>query len=98
MFSLCLVQDNVTMQETGKRGDVMNCTEYKNQFYEEHYDRINLAIPKGEKERISLLRLQITSIGSGIEETLDFTVIFGAFVLGSVLLFQYFFCFNSLYQ
>lgn len=30
----------------------MNRTEYKNQFYKEHYDRINLALPKGEKERI----------------------------------------------
>ncbi len=30
----------------------MNRTEYKNKFYKEHYDRINLALPKGEKERI----------------------------------------------
>lgn len=30
----------------------MNRTEYKNEYYKEHYDRINLALPKGEKEKI----------------------------------------------
>ena len=43
----------------------MNRTEYKNQFYKEHYDRINLAIPKGEKERI---RKTAESLGMAINE------------------------------
>lgn len=30
----------------------MNRTAYKNQYTKEHYDRINLVIPKGQKERI----------------------------------------------
>ena len=30
----------------------MNRTEYKNNFYKEHYERINLAVPKGMKEII----------------------------------------------
>ena len=30
----------------------MNRTEYKNQHIKENYDRINFAIPKGEKDRI----------------------------------------------
>ncbi len=30
----------------------MNRTAYKNQHCREHYDRIYLTIPKGEKERI----------------------------------------------
>ena len=29
----------------------MNRTEYKNNFYKEHYERINLAVPKGMKEK-----------------------------------------------
>ncbi len=29
-----------------------NATAYKNQFIAEAYDRINLTVPKGEKERI----------------------------------------------
>ena len=35
-----------------KVGGVMNRTEYKNNFYKEHYERINLAVPKGMKEII----------------------------------------------
>ena len=30
----------------------MGRTAYKNQFIKEHYDRINLVLPKGQKERI----------------------------------------------
>lgn len=30
----------------------MSRTVYKNQFIKEHYDRINLILPKGQKERI----------------------------------------------
>ena len=30
----------------------MTRTAYKNQHIKEHYDRINLVIPKGEKEKI----------------------------------------------
>ncbi|MDR0947908.1 MAG: BrnA antitoxin family protein [Lachnospiraceae bacterium] len=33
----------------------MNRTEYKNNFYKEHYERINLAVPKGMKEIIKRL-------------------------------------------
>ena len=36
-------------------GDVMNRTEYKNNFYKEHYERINLAVPKGMKDIIRTL-------------------------------------------
>ena len=45
----------------------MNRTEYKNQFYKEHYDRINLAIPKGEKARI---RQAASAMGMSINEYL----------------------------
>lgn len=30
----------------------MNRTAYKNQYIQEHYDRINLTLPKGQKERV----------------------------------------------
>lgn len=43
----------------------MNRTEYKNQFYKEHYDRINLAIPKGERERI---RNVAATLGMAVNE------------------------------
>lgn len=43
----------------------MNRTEYKNQFYKEHYDRINLAIPKGERERI---RKAADALGMAVNE------------------------------
>ena len=33
----------------------MNRTEYKNNFYKEHYERINLAVPKGMKDIIRTL-------------------------------------------
>ncbi|MDR0949275.1 MAG: BrnA antitoxin family protein [Lachnospiraceae bacterium] len=33
----------------------MNRTEYKNNFYKDHYERINLAVPKGMKEIIKNL-------------------------------------------
>ena len=33
----------------------MNRTEYKNNFSKEHYERINLAVPKGMKEIIKSL-------------------------------------------
>ena len=36
-------------------GDAMNRTEYKNNFYKEHYERINLAVPKGMKDIIRTL-------------------------------------------
>lgn len=36
-------------------GNVMNRTEYKNNFYKEHYERINLAVPKGMKDIIRTL-------------------------------------------
>lgn len=45
----------------------MNRTEYKNQFYKEHYDRINLAVPKGEKER---LKQGAATIGMSLNEYL----------------------------
>lgn len=45
----------------------MNRTEYKNKFYKENYDRINLAIPKGEKER---LRQGAAAIGMSLNEYL----------------------------
>ena len=43
----------------------MNRTEYKNQFYKDHYDRINLAIPKGERERI---RKTAEGLGMAVNE------------------------------
>lgn len=43
----------------------MNRTEYKNQFYKDHYDRINLAIPKGERERI---RKTAEALGMSVNE------------------------------
>lgn len=46
---------------------MMDRTEYKNQFYKEHYDRINLAVPKGEKER---LKQGATRIGMSLNEYL----------------------------
>ena len=52
MFSLCLVQDNDMMSKTGKGAVPVNRTEYKNQHAKEHYDRINFALPIGEKEKI----------------------------------------------
>lgn len=33
----------------------MNRTEYKNNFGREHYERINLAVPKGMKDIIKAL-------------------------------------------
>ena len=43
----------------------MNRTEYKNQFYKEHYDRINLAVPKGERDRI---RKAAEALGMSLNE------------------------------
>ncbi len=45
----------------------MDRTEYKNRYYAEHYDRINLAVPKGEKERI---RAAAGAIGMSVNEYL----------------------------
>ena len=36
----------------------MNRTEYKNNFYKEHYERINLAVPKGMKDIITDARIR----------------------------------------
>ena len=35
-----------------ENGDIMNRTTYKNQHIKDHYDRINLIVPKGQKENI----------------------------------------------
>ena len=45
----------------------MNRTEYKNQFYKDHYDRINLALPKGERERV---RAAASGLGMSVNEYL----------------------------
>ncbi len=37
----------------------MDRTAYKNRHIKEHYDRINLVIPKGEKERIKAVAAEI---------------------------------------
>lgn len=40
-----------------------NATEYKNKFIAEKYERINLTVPKGDKERI---RAHAESIGKSV--------------------------------
>ena len=44
----------------------MNRTEYKNNFYKEHYERINLAVPK-----LSLIHILTTGEGEMFVETDD---------------------------
>lgn len=39
----------------------MNRTEYKNNFGREHYERINLVVPKGMKDIIKALKRAIDS-------------------------------------
>lgn len=41
------MQDFVTISKRQEGDKIMNRTEYKNEYYKEHYDRINLALPKG---------------------------------------------------
>ncbi len=48
-------------------GDKMSRTAYKNQHAKEHYDRINLKIPIGEKERI---RTAAFGLGMSVNEYL----------------------------
>lgn len=45
----------------------MNRTAYKNRHIKEHYDRINLVIPKGEKDRIKKI---CSEIGASVNEYL----------------------------
>ena len=45
----------------------MNRTEYRNQFCKDHYDRINLAIPKGERERV---KMAASGLGMSVNEYL----------------------------
>lgn len=45
----------------------MTRTAYKNQHIKEHYDRINLVIPKGEKDRINKIS---SEIGASVNEYL----------------------------
>ena len=45
----------------------MDRTAYKNQHIKEHYDRINLVIPKGEKDRIKGI---CSEMGASVNEYL----------------------------
>jgi len=45
----------------------MNRTAYKNRHIKEHYDRINLVIPKGEKDRIKNV---CSEMGASVNEYL----------------------------
>ena len=45
----------------------MNRTAYKNRHIKEHYDRITLVIPKGEKDRIKKI---CSEIGASVNEYL----------------------------
>ena len=64
---MCRVHDNVIMKKRGKEAVLVNRTEYKNQHAKEHYDRINLKIPKGEKAGI---RAAASAIGMSVNEYL----------------------------
>ena len=49
----------------------MDRTAYKNQHIKEHYDRINLVIPKGEKDRI---KEGCSEMNASVNEYLSLTV------------------------
>lgn len=49
---MCLAQDFVIIHKKSKGGYDVSRTAYKNRYIKEHYDRINFAIPKGEKDKI----------------------------------------------
>mgnify|MGYP002471002992 CR=1 FL=1 len=55
------------MRLSEKSGVFMNRTAYKNRYIKEHYDRINLVIPKGEKDRIKKI---CSEIGASVNEYL----------------------------
>ena len=53
-FNFSLAQDNFLCYNQLKGVDFMSkSTDYKNKFISENYDRINLTVPKGFKEKIA---------------------------------------------
>ncbi|MCI8306876.1 MAG: hypothetical protein HFH14_02385 [Lachnospiraceae bacterium] len=57
----------------------MDRTAYKNRHIKEHYDRINLVIPKVEKDRIKKI---CTEIGASINEYLYMLIRLGIVLEG----------------